>query len=166
MLEFFSQFSEEGKLYILKTVMTTGAIILIAIVIFILTRKSKKFAQKMGKKYEQYKEKLEENEREIEQHTIDAQHITTFTRSDLHFWISQHMKKGCHCLVMTRDAAWNKNHDIRFPHTRKGQTLLYLCIYRSDSQEVVLRHFVIADSLEPELDSLLKEHNGSVDFEY
>ena len=158
MLEFFSQFSEEAKLFILKTVGITGAVIIVAVVLFSLMNKLIRMIKGETKK-------LEKQEREMEKHEIDMCRVGECTRSDLHFWIRNNMKKHCHCLVMTKEVAWNKDHDIKFPSTG-SEWVLYLCIYRLDSQKVVNRYFIVADSLEPELDDLLKEHNGSVDFEY
>lgn len=108
---------------------------------------------------------LKKLDRQIEKHEIDTLRTGMITRSDIHFWIKNNMKSSHHCLLMTGEAARETDHDLDLPFA-VGKRVLYLCVYQPGNQKVIRRRFIVADSLEPELESLIKENNGVVDFKY
>lgn len=151
---FFARLPEGTNLFILKIAIVTGVIIVVAFVFFVLKRKIKRSNAKLKKL-----------KAEVEKHEIDTLRTGLFTRSDLHFWIKSNMKKGNHCVLMTGKVAKNKDYDLSLPSANGGH-LLCLCIYQPGKQKVIMRQFIVADSIEPELDSMISENNGSIDFEY
>ena len=154
MLDFFSQLPDVTKHFLMIAAVTACAVLTVALVFYFMKHKiDRSVAQ------------LKKLDRQIEKHKIDTLITGMITRSDIHFWIKNTMKSSHHCILMTGEVAREMDHDLDLPSAGGGQ-VLYLCVYQPGNQKVIRRRFIVADSVEPELESLIKENNGSVDFEY
>ena len=117
----------------------------------------------MKRKFKRSLNQLIKTNAQIEEHEIDTLRTSTLTRSYVHMWIKNHMKNGTCCVLMTGQAAKEKDYDISLP-SADGGCVYYLCVYHPGRQKTLNRSFVVADNIEPELDSLLRDNDGSVVF--
>ena len=152
MMDFFDRQSEETKQLILKLAIV--AVVLIALVLFItiVARRSRHSLSRLKKMRQQ-----------VEAHQIDTIRTSLFSRSDVSLWIKDYMKSGTECVLMTGQAAWEKDHAIQLP-VAIGGSVFYLCIINARKQTVIRQRFIIADRVEPELDALVRKHAGAVWF--
>ena len=152
MSDFLANQPEEVRVLIVKAAVVLAATVAVALMAALTARRFRRSRSELAELREQ-----------IDGHTIDTLRTGTFTRADVRLWISNYRKSGTYCVLMTGQAAKEKDHDVVLP-SAGGGSVYYLCIYHPGRQKAVRRRFIVADRIEPELDSLLREHAGSVVF--